>query len=158
MGECRSPERQHQVQWAASCVGAACARISFRHVLSKVNAARNSRRQRGARLLRVAHGEFIPARVFFCVPQAQHISAGVHRPAGAHLPAQHPRHQAAVPPLCYRTIIQRGHRRRRTREQHPPHPLHHPHRALRPQHVCTCRDASSVRARGRLDGHLVRTK
>lgn len=141
MGECRSPERQHQVQWAASCVGAACARISFRYVLSKVTARAGED---------AAHVSFTWRTVnysrldFLSVPQAQHISAGVHRPAGAHVPAQHPRHQAAVPPLCYRTIIQRGHWRRRTREQHPPHPLHHPHCALRPQHVRTCSDVSSV--------------
>lgn len=69
------------------------------------------------------------------VPQTQHISAGVHRPAGADLPAQHPRHQAALPPLRHRTVVQHGQRGRGPREQHPPHPLHHPHRALRPQHV-----------------------
>lgn len=61
----------------------------------------------------------------------------MHRPAGANVPTQHSWHQTAVPPLCYWAVFQRGHRRRRAREQHPPHSLHHPHCALCSQHVCT---------------------
>lgn len=68
--------------------------------------------------------------------QAQHISSGVHGSAGANVPTQHPRHQTAVSALCHRTVVQCGHRRRGPREQHPPHPLHHPHSALCSQHVC----------------------
>lgn len=47
MGECCSTECQHKVQWAASCVGATCARISFRYLLSKVRSciSTNSRRK-----------------------------------------------------------------------------------------------------------------
>ena len=36
VGERCSPECQHQVQWAAPCVGAACSRICLCHLLSKV--------------------------------------------------------------------------------------------------------------------------
>lgn len=134
VGECCSPERQHQVQWAASCVGATCTRISLRYVLSKVKSYISTHKSRS--FLHMAYSDSFLIG-FLTAAQAQHISAGVHRPAGAHVPTQHPRHQTAVPPLCYWAIVQRGHRRRRTREQHPPHPLHHPHCPLRPQHVCT---------------------
>lgn len=72
---------------------------------------------------------------FLSFVQAQHISSGVHRSTGADLPTQHPWHKTAVSPLCYWTIIQRRHRWRRSGEQHPPHSIHHPHCALRPQHV-----------------------
>lgn len=36
MGKCCSSERQHQVQWTASCVGATRARISLCYMLSEV--------------------------------------------------------------------------------------------------------------------------
>lgn len=68
-------------------------------------------------------------------PQAQHLPPGVYGPAGAHVPAQHPRHEAALPALCHGAVVQRGHRRGRPGEQHPPDPLHRPHCALRPEHV-----------------------
>lgn len=71
--------------------------------------------------------------------QAQYLPPGVHGPAGAHVPAQHPRHQAAVPALRHGAVLQRGHWRGRPGEQHPPDPVHHPHRALRPEHVSTAR-------------------
>lgn len=42
MGQCCSPERQHQVQWAASCLGSARPRIGLCYVLSKVSAQINT--------------------------------------------------------------------------------------------------------------------
>lgn len=69
------------------------------------------------------------------VLQAQHLPPGVHGPAGAHVPAQHPRPQAALPALRHGTVVQRGYWWGRPGEQHPPDPLHHSHCALRPEHV-----------------------
>lgn len=80
---------------------------------------------------------FILSCVYYYIGlQAQHISAGMHGAKRAHVPAQYPRHQAAVLALCNGAVFQRGHRGRRPREQHSPHSLHHPHCSLCPQHVC----------------------
>lgn len=70
-------------------------------------------------------------------PQAQHLPPGMYGPAGAHVPAEHPRHQTALPALRHGAVVQCGHRRGWPGEQHPPDPVHHPHCALRPEHVST---------------------
>ncbi|XP_029580079.1 uncharacterized protein LOC115168709 isoform X1 [Salmo trutta] len=59
--------------------------------------------------------------------QTQHISTGVYGTERTHLPAEHPRHQALVPVFLHGAVLQRGYGRGRRREQHPPHPLRHPH-------------------------------
>lgn len=98
----------------------------WRHVLGHIHRERN------------AFSFWVTKWILLCciaVMQAQHISSRVHRPTGAHLPAQHPRHQTAVPSLCYWTVTKCRLWRRGPREQHPPHSLHHPHSALCAQHV-----------------------